>query len=162
MWIVGAYSCVRFNVLKLDNPALLFYNKLFYYVINPWSYKRAGSYAYVRPEVGNLLKNLTLETTSVRFRYAGKAYRISKKKKVLVLTLHYPTFKYVVWRNIKLYHRRKKKKIFKFKMLTSTNMLPVFYFNMFKLRIPDTYTRRGILNNMFAYSSRKQRAATQR
>ena len=119
-------------------------------------------FAYIKPQLGALLDKLTLETRNVRFRYAGKAYRISKKRRVLVLTLHYPTYKYVVWRNIKLYHKRKRKKIFKFKSLTSVNIGPSFYFNRFRLRVPDTYTRRGILNNVFAYSSRKQKAASQR
>lgn len=159
---MSVYSCIRIRIANLDNPALCFYSGMFYYILNPWSYKRRGAFAYVRPQLGSLLDKLTLETKNIRFKYAGKAYRISKKKRVLVLTLHYPTFKYVVWHNIKLYHKRKRKKVFKFKALTAQNLAPTFYANMFKLRVPDTYTRRGILNNVFAYESRKQKAASQR
>lgn len=159
---MGVYSCVQIKTANLDNPALCFYSGTFYYIINPWSYKRLGIFAYVRPQLASLIQNLTLETKNIRFRYAGKAYRISKKKRILVLTLHYPTYKYIVWSNIKLYHKRKRKKIFKFKTLSSTNLAPSFFYNMFSLRVPDTYTRRGVLNNVFAYESRKQRAASQR
>lgn len=79
-----------------------------------------------------------------------------------MLTLHYPTFKYVIWRNIKLYHKKKKRKVFKFKTLASNFQNRMFFQNMFKLRVPDTYTGRGILNNVFVYQKRKQRAATHR
>lgn len=159
---MSVYSCLQIRVKNFERPALCFYNGLFYYILNPWSYKRIGRFPYVRPQMGALISRLTLETRNVRFKYAGKAYRISKKRRILVLTLHYPTFKYVVWRNIKLYHKRKRKKVFKFKILSVLNIGPNFFFNMFKLRRPDTYTRRGILDNMFAYASRKQRAASQR
>lgn len=162
MWLMSAYNCIRLRVANFEYPALCFYTGLFYYILNPWSYKRFGAFAYIKPQLASLLTNLTLETRNVRFKYAGKAYRISKKRRILVLTMHYPTYKYVVWSNIKLYHRRKKKKVFKFKTLTSLNLAPTFFANMFKLRVPDTYTRRGILNNVFAYESRKQKAASQR
>jgi hypothetical protein len=117
---------------------------------------------YVSKYAAGIAQKITFETKNVRFRYAGKAYRISKKKRILALTLHFPTYKYVIWRNIKLYHRRKKKKLFKFKVLTKSCLNPIFFFNMFKLRVPDTYTRRGILNNIFVYNGRKQKAATHR
>lgn len=63
---------------------------------------------------------------------------------------------------MKLYHKRKRKKIFKFKILTTKNLNHLFYFNLFHLRIPDTYTRRGILNNLFPLNVRKKKTATHR
>ena len=162
MWLLNVYKCVQLKYSGFDKPALFYNNDTFNYIVAPWSYKRLGCFVYVNKNSCSAIDLITLETRNIRFRYAGKAYRISKKRRVLVLTLHYPTFKAVIWNNIKLYHRRKKRKIFKFKLLTSGCYKRMFYQNIFKLRVPDTYTRRGILNNLFSYQSRKQRAATHR
>ncbi len=162
MWLLNALKCVQTRYSKHTKTSLIYYSGIFSYVLSPWAYKRKGAFVYVNKSACSSVDLITMETRNIRFRYLGKAYRISKKKRVLVLTLHYPTFKYVIWNNIKLYHRKKKRKMFKFKILTSSNTRINFFQNMLKLRVPDTYTGRGILNNVFVYQKRKQRAATHR
>ena len=162
MWLSGIYKTLLLNTNRYTKPAIIFYSNSFYYILNPWAYKRFGHFALISKWLGGRLKTLTVETKNIRFKYVGKAYRISKKGKILVLNLHYPTFKYVLWHNIKLYHKKKRKKVFKFKILTSLTWRSNFFFNMFKLRVPDTYTKRGILNNVFPLNVRKQKAATAR
>lgn len=162
MWLLSAIKCVQTRYSNHTKPSLVYYSGVFSYVLSPWAYKRKGAFVYVSKPACLSANLLTLETRNVRFRYLGKAYRISKKKRVLVLTLHYPTFKHVIWSNIKLYHRKKRRKLFKFKILTSASLRTNFFQNMLKLRVPDTYTGRGILNNVFVYQKRKQRAATHR
>lgn len=162
MWFLNTLKCVQTRCNTYAQPSLTYYSGVFNYTLSPWSYKRKGCFIYVNKSACRGADLLTMETRNIRFRYLGKAYRISKKKRVLVLTLHYPTFKYVVWNNIKLYHRKKKRKLFKFKVLTSSSARINFFQNMLKLRVPDTYTGRGILNNIFVYQKRKQRAATHR
>lgn len=162
MWLSGLYRTIKLRTLAELQPAIIFYSHSFYYTINPWAYKRYGNFLYVSKRLGERLRAVTFEVRNIRFKYVGKAYRISKKGKILVLNLHYPTYKYVIWNNIKLYHKKKKKKVFKFKILTSMTWRNNFFANMFKLRVPDTYTKRGILNNVYKLNVRKQRAATAR
>lgn len=162
MWLLNAYNSIQLRTSRYNATSLLYYSGVFNLIISPWGYKRKGKFIYVNKITTGVARLLTLETRNIRFKYLGKAYRISKKKRVLVLTLHYPTFKYVIWRNIKLYHKKKKRKVFKFKTLASNFQNRMFFQNMFKLRVPDTYTGRGILNNVFVYQKRKQRAATHR
>lgn len=162
MWLLNVYKFIKVRENSFVKPSILYYTGAFNYVISPWGYKKNGGFIYVNKLNCTVADLMTFETTNVRFRYVGKAYRVSKKKRVLVLTLHYPTFKYVIWNNIKLYHRKKKRKLFKFKILRANNPAINFFQNMFFLRVPDTYTGRGILNNVFVYNKRKQRAATHR
>ena len=162
MWLLSPLNSIQVRCNHISKTSLVYYAGTYNYTLSPWSYKRKGKFFYVNKSACNSADLITFETRNVRFRYLGKAYRISKKKRILVLTMHYPTFKYVVWRNIKLYHRKKKRKLFKFKILTSSSLKINFFQNMLKLRVPDTYTGRGILNNVFVYQKRKQKAATHR
>lgn len=162
MWFLTIYSTLKFKLNRFVQPALIFYSYNFYYILNPWAYKVYKNFYYIPKPSLFLIRSLTLEYHNIKFKYLGKAYRISKKKKILVLNLHYPTFKYIVWNNIKLIFKKKKKKNFKFKLLNNNLNKKNWFFNLFKLRIPDTYTGRGILNNIYAHNIRKQKTITHR
>lgn len=162
MWLLNTLKSVQIRCNVFAKPSVIYYTGVFNYILSAWAYKRKGKFVYVNKAACGGADLLTLETRNIRFRYLGKAYRVSKKRRVLALTLHYPTFKYTIWSNIKLYHKKKKRKLFKFKALTSRNLAVNFFQNMLKLRVPDTYTGRGILNNIFVYRKRKQKAATHR
>lgn len=162
MWLLSTYNYLRLKSLANDRPSILYYHGFFYYILKVWGYKYKTGFIYTNTKLGNSVRHLTLEFKTIRFKYIGKAYRISKKKKILVLNLHYPTYKYVLWRNIKLYHKKRKRKVFKLKYLSPNNIKTNLYQNLLRWRIPDTYTKRGILNNVFPVNARKQRAATGR
>lgn len=161
MWLLSAYRSLilKSNQFKYD---VIFYSKNFEFILSPWYLKRSKTFFYVDKRACKPIKSFTFETKNIRFRYAGKAYRISKKNRILFLTLHYPTFKYVIWRNIKLYYKRKRKKLYKFKLNTISNYKSNFFYNMLKLRVPDTYTKRGIINNIFVFNFRKRKVASRR
>lgn len=162
MWVANSYKNLNLNLQYNRSPQILFYSPVFYFILHTYAYKRLLNFVLIPRQLIKKIKLISFETRNIRFRYIGKAYRISKKSQILVLNLHYPTFKYIIWSNLKLAHKKKRRKIFKFKYLTSSNLLINLFQNLFKLRIPDTYTKRGIINNLFYIQSRKQKAATNR
>ena len=162
MWLSHTHAKITFKTNNYGNNHNFFYNLSYSFIITPWISKKSNSLIYISCKAGLIINRIATEFTNIRFKYVGKAYRISKKKKILLLNMHYPTFKYVIFKNLKLYHKRKKKKIFKLKSLTNNNIAKNFYENMFFLRTPDTYTKRGILNNQYPLIVRKQKAATHR
>lgn len=163
MWFLNIYNSLSLENVKSLKKTLIFYNEVFYYFISPHLCKKWRNFIYT---TGNLNLSrvfmLTFETKTVRFRYVGKSYRISKKKKILLLKLHFPTFKYLLWSNIKLKKRKKKRKSFKFKCLSLGIGSTQLFMNLFRLRIPNTYTKRGIYNNIFTYYNRKRKLSTHR
>lgn len=163
MWFLNIYNHLFLFHMNPTTPSLIFYNDVFYYILSLRVYKKWHKFLFTSQN--SFIKRLfilTFETKTVRFKYVGKSYRVSKKKRILFLLLHYPTFNYLIWRNIKLKHKRKKKKSFKFKFLTSNNIKVQLFMNLFKLRIPNTYTKRGLYNNIFTYYNRKRKLSTHR
>lgn len=162
MWLLNANRLINLNFKNSKNTNI-FYNNLFYLFLKPIALKKKKSFFYTT----GVLKNnwywkLCFEQQIVRFKYLGKSYRISKKNKMLHLNLHFPTFKYVIWKNMILFHSKKKKKLFKFLFLSTKSVGTDFFQNFWRLRIPNTYTRRGVYNNMRAYYNRKTKIVSRR
>lgn len=108
------------------------------------------------------LFNLIYFTKIINIKYAGKIFKIKKFKKILILTFNYPIFKYLIWNNIKLKWKKKPKRVFFFYIKTYTNLLQMFWYNLIKLRPLNTYTTRGIYNNLFSYQKRKKKVTNKR
>lgn len=162
MWFLHSNRLINLN-MSSRTRVNIFYNNLFYYTFKPVNLKLNLLFIYTsKMPYTNWYWKLGFEQCIVRFKYLGKSYRISKKKKMLFLNLHYPTFKYVIWKNIILFHKKKKKKLFKFLFYDVNKISNNFFQNLWKLRIPNTYTRRGIYNNMFAYYNRKTKIISRR
>lgn len=163
MWLVNLYNniCLRNN--KLKTKTSIYYNAVFYIFLRSSFFRKKKNFFFTSKHL--LQKNLffaTLEHSNARFRYLGKAYRISKKGKLLLLTMHYPTRHVLVWKNIKLKYSKKKKRLFKFKFLTNAPIKINLFLHLFKLRIPNTYTKRGIPNNVYPFYYRKRKIASHR
>ena len=164
MWLLCASKCLKLYSLLSTNPTIVYYTASVYYTLNPFGskYFRYFAYSLKGSQVSLAFWKLSAESKIVRFKYVGKAYRISKRKHILHVNMHYPTYKYVIWLNIKLKHSRKKKRSFEFKYNTLTNIRSNFYKNILKLRMLNTYTVRGIHNNLFEYYNRKTKTASKR
>jgi hypothetical protein len=97
MWVVAGFKSLRTNPLLGNNATVVVYSRLFYYFIKPYALLAKGSFVYCSPNlIAKGFLRLGLEHTPVRFKYAGKAYRVSRRNKILHLNLHYPTFKYAL------------------------------------------------------------------
>lgn len=163
MWVVAAFRVVKLRTYKPGEPIVLVYNKLFYYFTRQVSLLRAHCFAYCPPRLfKRTAARVGFEQTQILFKYNGKAYRVSRKKQILYLNFHYPTFKYLVWNNIKLKHKKKRKKTFKITTSTFAPILSALSANLFRLRPLNTYTRRGVQLSGFAYYARKPKTASKR
>lgn len=163
MWVVSAFKPIKVYNLKKGEAVIIIYNKLFYYYLRCASLIKKHCFFYCSP---HLVKQSNLrigfEQTTIRFKYNGKAYRVSRKKKILQLNFHYPTYKYLIWSNIKLKHFKKRKKLFKITTNTFSSFNINLHNNLYTLRPLNTYTKRGIyLSNCFFYQ-RKPKTSTKR
>jgi len=104
----------------------------------------------------------TFETKIVRLKYIGKIFRITKKKKIFFLSLNYSTFKYLIWKNIKMRRRKKPKRFIFIFILTNISLKTMFWKNLIKLRPLNTYTGRGVYSNVFSYNQRKRKLTAHR
>lgn len=164
MWILNGQRYLKIKVKDSTNPCVIYYTAALYYTFSIFGSKYFNVFAF-STHIGQIslaFLKLSAEYQIVRFKYVGKAYRISKRKKILHVNMHYPTYKCVVWNNIKLKHKRKKKKLFEFKYNTLSNVKSNFWKNMLRLRILNTYTARGIHNNLLPYYKRKTRIVSRR
>lgn len=162
MWFISPYRQLRL----INHGAYsinIHYTAAYYYTIAINAFKRKGLFFFTAPHVAIPTSQLfTSEFRIVRIQYAGKAYRITKRRRMLHINMHYPTFKYVIWADIKLRHTKKKKKLFLLKYNTFTHIRSNLFKNLLRLRVPNTYTKRGILNNASIYYNRKQRTPSRR
>lgn len=108
------------------------------------------------------LFNILYYTNTINIKYAGKIFKIKKFKKILILTFNYPIFKYLIWNNIKLKWKKKPKRVFFFYIKTYSNLFQMFWYNLIYLRPLNTYTTRGIYNNLFLYQKRKKKVTNKR
>ena len=139
------------------------YNDIFSINITTCGSKKWKNYIYTNKFLLiNHIYYLMYETSIVSVRYIGKIFRIERYKKKFKLLMHYPGKTYLIWKNIKLKWRKKKKRRFVFFINTSKNVKTMFFKNLLKLRIPNTYTKRGIYNNLFTYFSRKRKITNNR
>lgn len=162
MWFVTPYKQISLQIFNHNATITIHYTNAYYYTFAILTTKKCGVFCYTPKYIANTVQKLGTECTIARFKYLGKAYRISKRNKMLHINMHYPTFKYVIWNNVKLKHKRKKKKLFRLIYHTHSNVLSNLFANIWHLRIPNTYTRRGIYNNVSIYYNRKQKMASRR
>lgn len=144
-------------------PVVLVYNRLIYYFARQYSLLRRHCFAYCPPKLFKRTSaRVGYEQSSVLFKYNGKAYRVSRRKQILHLNFHYPTFKYMVWSNIKLKHKKKRKKTFKIGANTFAALPSALHSGLYSLRPLNTYTKRGVHVSLFAYYQRKPKTASKR
>lgn len=162
MWFVSPYNQIRLSSGLWINITV-HYTNAYYYTLGVATFKRKGLFCFgPKAVVSSTTQRFNAESRIIRLQYAGKAYRISKRRRVLHVNMHYPTFKYVIWSNIKLRRTKKKKKLFILRYNTHAHVRSNLFKNLLHLRIPNTYTRRGILNNASIYYNRKQRTPSRR
>lgn len=160
---MSSFQPITLRASRKGEPVVIVYNRLFYYFMRYASLIRKHCFSYCS---AHLVKRAALrvgfEQAAVQFKYNGKAYRVSRRKKILHLNFHYPTFKYLVWSNITLKHKKKRKKTFKLLANTFTSQSSNLFANLFKLRPLNTYTRRGIYISHFAFFQRKPKSTSKR
>lgn len=162
MWVLLPYKTICLKQ-TIQTTITIHYTNSYYYTIASTIRKKCNYFTYIWPQTNKtLFQKLGTECSIIRLRVIGKAYRITKHKKMLHVNLHYPTFKYIIWNNIKLKYTKKKKKLYKLRYITNIHVRSNLFENLLFLRIPNTYTRRGILNNISIYYNRKQKMATRR
>lgn len=159
MWFFSIYKLFFYNI---NNIKIIIQTPLIYIYLNLKFLKKIGSYIYLSNLniINNLLK-ITLETNIINIKYIGKIFRIKKINKLLMLILNYTGYNYLIWNNIKLKRPKKKKRLI-FTILTNQNLIKMFYYNLIRLRILNTYTKRGIYNNLLIYYNRKKQMITKR
>lgn len=163
MWFFTLLPSVSIkNKFKYSNIYFI-YSNIFKLILTTGGSKQWRGYIYTNKYLLiDHLYYLIYETSIISVRYIGKIFRIEKYKKKFKLLMHYPGKTYLIWKNIKLKWRRKKKRRFIFHINTNKNIKTMFFKNLIKLRIPNTYTKRGIYNNLFTYFSRKRKITNTR
>ena len=163
MWVVGAFKPIVINNGVKSGKATIVYNNLFYFFLKPYATYVKGCFFYCsKHSVPRNILRVGFEHTHVLFRYAGKAYRVSRRKNIMHLNFHYPTYKYLVWRNIIIKHKKKRKKQFKITYNTLLSVSRNLCVNLYKLRPLNTYTKRGVFLSTEPYYQRKPKSTTKR
>lgn len=164
IWFFTIYPyCILKKDAHFRQTVLVQYSPTFLFFLKLYTFKRWKDFLYISRKT--LIKKfflITLEHRMIIIRYTGKIFRMSKKKKIIFLTLNYPGFNYLIWKNIKLKCKRKPRRYFKFFILTNNNLNKLFWDNLIRLRPLNTYTKRGIYNNLFIYYQRKKQKALNR
>lgn len=97
MWVVAAFKYVRLYTAYIGEPVVLVYNHLIYYFLRHYSLIQKHCFVYCPPQLFKRgVYRIGFEQSAIMFKYAGKAYRVSRKKQILYLNFHYPTFKYLI------------------------------------------------------------------
>lgn len=162
MWILSPYKQISLKLSSFQ-AITIHYTSIYYYILTFTFCKKNKYFIYTWfHTIQNLIQILNNKFIFIRIRAIGKAYRITKHKHMLHVNMHYPTFKYVIWYNILIKYSKKKKKLFQLMYLTYTHIRSNLFKNLLQLRIPNTYTKRGILNNISIYYNRKQKMASKR
>lgn len=95
-------------------------------------------------------------------KYSGKAFKISKRGNIFILKMHYPTFKGMVWQNIKIKYSRRKRKFFKFSLGGWWKSSANAFNNLVVIRAQNTYTGRGIFISSIYKQQRKPKTSSKR
>lgn len=167
VWYISNFNNLKIkqNQLNLKNQIVSIYIyylthiiivKLFFYKISK------NCFLTNKLVYSKKIFNFLYYTKVVNIKYIGKIFKIKKFKKLLILTFNYPIFKYLIWNNIKLKWKKKPKRVFFFFLQTYTNLFQMFFFNLIYLRPLNTYTTRGIYNNLFLYHKRKKKVTNKR
>jgi len=162
MWIFNSFYKTILIKKNVKKKIFFFYNNLFTFIIYSFVLKTWKGYIFTNNKL--FIKGCFLighENKIINLKYKGKVFRIKKKKKAFLLLLNYTGYNYLIWNNIKIKKRRRKKIIFIF-ILTNSNLKIKFFQNLIKLRRLNTYTKRGVYNNIFIHYARKRRIKTHR
>ncbi len=104
---------------------------------------------------------ITTTTHFVRLKYIGKIFRIKKRNRILFLALNYTKKHYVIYKNV-LTKFKKKRKTFYMYLNTNSDIKTNLFRNLLRLRILNTYTKRGVYNNLYPYYQRKKNLKSHR
>lgn len=160
MWFFSIYNYI--NVQNKFKKVFYIYTNLFEIILSSYIIKEWNNYSFTSKYL--LIKNcffLLLEQKIINIKYKGKVFKIKKKKKLFFLLLNYTGFNYVIWNNMKIKKRKRRKIIFIY-LLTNSNIKINFFQNLIKLRRLNTYTRRGVYNNLYIHYARKRKISTHR
>lgn len=164
IWFFSLYPyCILKKDKEFKQHVLVQYNSTFLFFIKLYTYRKWKNFVYINKKV--LLRKfflVTIEHRRVFIKYIGKIFRISKKKKLIFLTLNYTGFNYVIWKNIKLKWQWRPKRYFEFFILTNKSLHKMFWDSIIHLRPLNTYTKRGVYNNLFIYYQRKRQKTLNR
>lgn len=162
MWFFSIFPSILIRGKQKKIQSYLLYTNIFEIFMKILIIKRWKTYVYTNKYF--LIKNLffiTLEYKIFNIKYKGKIFKIKKKKKIFLLLLNYTGYNYVIWNNLKIKKRKRKKIIFIY-LLSNTNYKINFFQNLIKLRRLNTYTKRGVYNNIFIHYARKRKINTHR
>lgn len=163
MWFTSIFKTLAIlNKPNSKKHILFLYTNVWNVIVSFFVIKKWKGYIFTNKFF--LKKNLfflTLEQKIINIKYKGKIFKIKKKKKIFILLLNYTGFNYLIWQNLKIKKRKRKKIIFMY-LLTNINVKINFFQNLVKLRRLNTYTKRGVYNNLFIHYARKRKLSTHR
>lgn len=162
MWFFLIYKNLNIMSNKYKKKIFFIYSNLIFIIISIFIIKIWQQYVYTNKYF--LKKNfffITFEQKIINIKYKGKIFKIKKKKKLFLLLLNYTGYNYLIWKDIKVKKRKRKKIIFIY-ILTNSNIKVNFFQNLIKLRRLNTYTKRGVYNNLYIHYMRKRRLSTHR
>ena len=165
MWYFSIYNSILLKNNKTPinkKKIILLYTNIFIIIISCFSIKNFKNNFFTNKYF--LIKNfffLMLEHKIINIKYKGKIFKIKKKKKIFLLLLNYTGYNYLIWKDLRIKKRKRKKIIFMY-ILSNNNIKINFFKNLIKLRRLNTYTKRGVYNNIFIHYSRKRRLNTHR
>lgn len=163
MWVVSGFRTLVVCNKGLRLNTTIAYNRLIYYFVKPGQLLAVHGFVYCpKYSITPPMLRVGFEYTAIQFRYNGKAYRVSKRGKMVNLNFHYPTYKYMLWNNLILKHKKKRKKLFKLLFNTFRCLRTNLHYNLHSLRPLNTYTKRGIYLSNFSFDQRKVKAASRR
>ena len=162
MWVsTSTYKMILVR-RGLKKRIFLFYNSFIIIILYNFFQKSWNNYTFCNNNF--FIKAcfiITHELKIINIKYKGKVFKIKKKKKAFLLLLNYTGYNYLIWNNIKIKKRKRRKIIFMF-ILSNSNIKVKFFQNLIKLRRLNTYTKRGVYNNIFIHYARKRRIKTHR
>lgn len=162
MWFFSIYNFIKISNYQKKKKIFFIYLNLIFIIISVFVVKIWKKYIYTSKYF--LQKNcffLTFEQKIINIKYKGKVFKIKKKKKLFFLLLNYTGYNYLIWKDIKIKKRKRRKIIFIY-ILTNKNIKINFFQNLIKLRRLNTYTKRGVYNNLYIHYARKRRLSTHR
>lgn len=166
IWLVNTtnqFVILKTNIIRNSTNTVIIVYKHFFIKLKLMNINtKSNALLTYKNSYNSKLFNLLYYTKVINIKYIGKIFKIKKFKKILILTFNYPIFKYLIWNNIKLKWRKKPKRFFFFYLNSYTNIYNMFWFNLVYLRPLNTYTTRGIYNNLFYYHKRKKKLTNKR
>lgn len=167
IWVVNTQNQFntqnKFNIVNTSKEYVLCIYKHFFFKLKIMNINtKSNAILTYTNSFSNKIFNILYYTKIINIKYIGKIFKIKKYSKLLILTFNYPIFKYLIWNNVKIKWRKKPKRFFFFYINSYSNLFQMFWFNLIYLRPLNTYTTRGIYNNLFLYHKRKKKITNKR